>query len=284
MRGLENVILNFGPVPHEEAHPLEQVYIHNIIRELRGWKNFDDYRFYILNAYEPKDFKFDQNSIIIYLSNEDHVIPKELLVAKAVFTPYRPLVNPPKNCFEIPLGYNGSLESLPIIPVAERPLDIFFLGNLHRKRILFFIYTKIHKFFYNTGKALSRAKTKEYIVFSRKFTGGVKPAEYSDILMNSKIALVPEGYKSDISFRFFEAAKYGNVIITKRLYDYWFFKDFPGIQVESWRELGRTIRNLLKNESEMRSIQQKTIAYYEKNCSEKAVSDYMIKRISELNS
>ena len=51
--------------------------------------------------------------------------------------------------------------------------------------------------------------------------------------MDTKIALIPEGYLSNNSFRFCEAARYANIRITPKLYKYWFYKNFPGIQVKT---------------------------------------------------
>ena len=119
----------------------------------------------------------------------------------------------------------------------------------------------------------------EWIQFNRKFTGGMTPKKYSEILMNSKIALVPEGYLSDISFRFFEAAKFGCVIFTNELYDYWFFKMFPGYELKSWHNLHKKIVNILSDKSLLSEMQKRTMSYYSKYCDEKATCEFIIKII-----
>ena len=122
---LPNVELNFGPISDTGTHPLEQVYIYNIFKELSKWSFFNKYQFYIIGANAKWDFKIDNNTIVFYLSNEDHKIPNEILKAKAVFSPYCPIIKCPKNCFPIPLGYNGSLSNLPIKPIYMKENIMF---------------------------------------------------------------------------------------------------------------------------------------------------------------
>ena len=279
---LENVKLNFGPVNDHQIHPLEQVYMYNIFKELSSWSRFSTHQFLIIGANAPWDFNINSKSVIFYLSNEDHIIPNRLLQAKAIFTPYCPLENCPANCFSMPLGYNGSLSELSMTTINEREFDVFFSGNLHRRRISFYLNAQ-HYFKTNDLKALvnKNKKTNNSINFTRSFGGGLPPDLYSSSLMNSKIALVPEGYLSNNSFRFFEACKYGNVIITKKLYDYWFYKEFPGIQLNNWIGLKSTIRNLLKNPEEIENIHKKTLRYYHKFCTELSVAGYIIERLQE---
>ncbi len=272
----KNVFLNFGAVENAAAPALEQVYLYNIIRELQKWPRFNDFRFYLVTANAPHDFLFDNSCVVFYLSNEDHQIPENILKAKLVCSPYCPTSGAAANCLPIPLGYNGSVESLPYKPVDERPFYIFFSGNLHRRRLWFFFHARFYLLLNSVKSFFSNSGVIDKIQFTRKFTGGLSPTEYAQVLMDSKIACVPEGYKSDISFRFFEAAKSGNVIITKTLYDFWFFKDFPGIQLSSWRKLHRTLRWLDTNPSKLKEISQRMLNYYETKCAEPAVAQKVI--------
>ena len=278
---LDNVSLNFGPVTDVRIHSLEQVYIANIFKFLVKYSIFKNFQFYILSANSEYNFKIDKSSIVFYLSNEDHSVPDNILKAKAIFTPYCPLEidKRPANCFPIPLGYNGSQVDLPIIDMESRINDTFFSGNIHKKRIPFFLNSLI---FLNRRKLLNAfnvASSKDLIYYNRKFTGGLSAEDYSNILMNTKIALVPEGYMSDISFRFFEATRFGCVVITPKLYNYWFFKDFPGIQIDHWGQLHSKVNYLFKNPSLFLEIQKKTLQYYKNSCSEEAVSKFVLKHL-----
>lgn len=275
---LPNVQLNFGSMNDKQKHPLEQVFLYHIFKELSKWNNFNEHNFYIIGANSPWDYTITANDVVLYLSNEDHVVPDKVRQAKAVFTPYCPFdYKKDTNIFPIPLGYNGSLLDLPLQQILTRKVDYFYSGNIYKKRIPFFLGMKWHLIKESLG--LSKKSVND-VKFNRGFGEGFSPQEYSNKLMSSKIALVPEGYLSDVSFRFFEASKYGSIIITKKLYDYWFFKNFPGIELSSWKDLSSTINELLKSPEKMKKIQQDTLNYYTKYCSEKAVAAYIIKQLS----
>ncbi|MEM6831578.1 MAG: hypothetical protein AAF551_13795, partial [Bacteroidota bacterium] len=207
-------------------------------------------------------------------------IPSDIQKAGLIFSPYAPLDKKVKNCHPIPLGYNGSLFDLPLKNILERKYDVFFSGNIYKKRLNFYLGARIHQFLMKMKTGKGRAYH-EHMQFNRKFTGGMTPKKYSEILMDSKIALVPEGYLSDVSFRFFEAAKMGCVIITKELYDYWFFKTFPGMQMKSWFGLHKKITTILNDPEKLVSLQKETLAYYESYCNEKATADYVIQTIMQ---
>ena len=275
---LDNVSLNFGPVSDANEHPLEQIYIANIFKNLVKSPKFCLYHFYIISANSTHDFTFDQSSIVFYLSNENHNIPDNIRAAKAIFSPYCPLKDDlrPDNCYPIPLGYNGSQVDLSFIEIQDRYHEVFFSGNIHRRRISFFLNSLIYLLIRKVRSIFSSSKLIDLFMFNRKFTGGLSAENYSKILMNTKIALVPEGYISNISFRFFEAARFGCVIITPKLYDYWFFKEFTGIQIDHWGQLNGKIKSLSKNPLLLKDIQNRTIDFYANNCSEQAVSNYIL--------
>ena len=279
IKDLPNVELNFGPVNEKTKHPLEQIYLHGIFKVLSTVPSFGNYQFYVIGSNAPWDFKIDEKSIVFYMSNEKHDIPESLSKAFLVFTPYCPLSSRPKNVFPIPLGYNGSLRDLPVKPINERTIDVFFSGNLHRRRGPFYLGAQL---FLMGQKLFGGAKKHNLQVsFGRQFGGGLSPEKYSEVSMNSKIALVPEGYLSNNSFRFFEASKYGTLIITKKLYDYWFYKAFPGYQTNNWIGVGGKIRYLLNHPDKMEEMHRNIRKYYEENCSEKAVAEYIIGKIAE---
>ena len=275
MANLPNVKLNFGPVQDENKHPYTQVYLSNILEILNQEEQFGDFQFYIISSRIPWDFHVDEHSVVFYMANENHDIPKEVLAAHSVFTPYYSTKNRPENVFPIPLGYNGSLRELPLKPLNERSIDVFFSGNLHRRRGPFFLGTKL--FLWVTQ--LAGKKYHLHIRFGRQFGGGFSPDEYSRILMDTKIALVPEGYLSNNSFRFFEATKYGTIVVTKRLYNYWFYKNFPGYQVGNWFGVGMLLNRLLRNPAELKKTHEAILAYYQNQCSESAVAQYIWQKI-----
>lgn len=276
---MPNVSLNFGPVTAAQKHPFEQVYMHGLMTLLASWKYFNDFDIYVIGANAPWDYEIDDRSIVFYLSNEDHSIDPRLLAAHAIFTPYCPTNNCPKNCFPIPLGYNGSIPEKSIQPIENRKIDVFFSGNIYKRRLPFAAGVVAYK----ARNIFNWKKPNDYFQFNRVFGGGLEPLEYADVLMNTKVALVPEGYLSNVSFRFFEAARYGCIIISPKLYDYWFFKAFPGIVIEHWLQLPKTLSKLQKSQDWQADLHEKTLDYYSTYCSEKAVAAYIVQTLEGLN-
>lgn len=271
--GLPNVRLNFGPVKNQDTHPLEQCYLHNIFKLLKTNVKFLEYKYHLLSANSEVEDNYGQGDVVFYLSNEDHKIPECVQNAEFVFTTYFPFeLGSRINIFPIPLGYNGAMPEVDKITATDlRDIDVFFSGNIYKKRALFYIGTKIALIFNSLiGQPLALK-----IMYNRNFTGGLAHLDYADLLLKSKIALVPGGYISKNNFRFYEALRYGCLVITDELYDHWFYNSFPGIQMKNWLNLSLVINRLLKSPKKMRKLQEKSLEYYEEICSEKAVAKYI---------
>ncbi len=281
LSSIENLTLNFGPLGKPGDHPLEQVFFSRLFQILQKWEGFSTFNFFIVGVTHPYDLEFDEKSIVFCISNEDHKIPKDIQKAGLIFSPYAPNDELP-HCLPIPLGYNGSLYDLPVKNINERPFDVFFSGNIYKKRLNFYLGARIYRFINRLKKWVGMPHCNDHMQFNRKFTGGMDPKEYSEILVNSKIALVPEGYLSDISFRFFEAAKMGCVIISKELNDHWFFQEFPGIETKNWINLYKHIHTLISDEKALKKLQDKMMSYYEKYCSEEATAEFIIQKLADL--
>ncbi|MCC5933559.1 MAG: hypothetical protein JJU35_04875 [Balneolales bacterium] len=269
------VKMNYKPLPAGKVHPFEQVYLSNIFEQLVLWDDFYTYNWYVISASKPYAYTFGGQDIVIYLSNENHLIPAEICEAKAVFTPYLP-DNAPENCFAIPLGYNGSLIEQAIVSIEDRPVDVFFSGNVHRRRLVFAAGVKFYELW---TRLFLRNKVKTNFKLVRRFTGDLSPDEYSKSLMDAKIALVPEGHQSNNTYRFFEACKYGNIVLTAPLYNYWFYADFPGLKSVNWLTLPFRVGKLLRDPVKLNALHLATLNYYEAFCKEEKVAQYMRERI-----
>ena len=273
LESLPNVRLNFGPVKNRDTHPLEQCYLHNIFKLLKEHAKFFDYKYYLLSANSQVEGDYGKGDVVFYLSNEDHKIPENIQNAEFIFTTYYPFeLSDRGNIFPIPLGYNGAIpEAQKITSCDIRDIDVFYSGNIYKKRAVFYIGTKIAIVL---NRIIGRPLALN-INYNRNFTGGLSHLEYARLLMRSKIALVPGGYISKNSFRFYEALRYGCIIITEDLYDHWFYKAFPGIQKKNWLNVYFVINRLVRSAEKMRCLQENTLEYYEEMCSEKAVAKYI---------
>jgi hypothetical protein len=246
-----------------------------VIRKLSDWPYFQDYNFFLLDSRKPNEFELDENSIVFYLSNENHFIPDYLNAAKVVFTPYFPRNGATKNVYSIPLGVNGSVPFTSFVPFHQRKIDVFFSGNLHRRRVPFFLVCLWLKFENKINKWIGRKPLNIYIRFTRRFAAGLSPKEYGKMLSETKIALTPQGYDSNISFRFFEAARTGCILVSCKQPDVWHYNQFPGYYVSNWTKLPGIIKHLKKYPEHADLLHQKILDYYRTYCSEDSLANYI---------
>ncbi|MBK7727723.1 MAG: hypothetical protein IPJ33_04225 [Gammaproteobacteria bacterium] len=69
-------------------------------------------------------------------------------------------------------------------------------------------------------------------------------AVYSEILASTEICVVPRGDVSE-SFRYFEAMRYGCIVVCEPQPDFWFYKNSPAIEIRNWAQLGPVVSELL---------------------------------------
>ena len=203
---------------------------------------------------------------------------------------------PPAQQYVIPLGYANQLE-LPIAPMAERPLDIYFAGSLNNLRPSVFSI----KYWLQSPKNVARRRavdsanrlkakrpeldiqlevTSEHIPSKLKGTSDYneEAKRYSQKLMSAKICLVPRGSSLDTP-RFFEALRYGCIAIADRLPSKWFYDDAPVIQVDSWSNLEKIVDDLLGNPERLEQLHQDALNYWQTSCSEAVLGRYMAARL-----
>ena len=193
--------------------------------------------------------------------------------------------------YPIPLGYANQVD-VPFIPFHKRTNDISFAGSVvHRK----YKWWSIQKWFktpksYSRGKMIAAlqeyAQTHPSLNVDLKVTPSFKairsedPVSYSDRVMNTKISLVPRGASYE-TYRFFEAIRFGCLVIAEYLPDFWFYKGAPVIRISNWNNLGRELDKLIANPSEAELMHQKVLNWWEQKCSEQALGAYMAGKINE---
>ena len=249
----------------------EIVFFYRVMKQVLEDPIAKKYRFFIVN--EEQLPEVNKNVVVIQVGLEDHRIPSYAEEVALVFDTFPPAENIPSNLRAIPLGYNGDLPEFESIPFEKRTIDAFFSGQNSHDR-------------WKIAAAVERLKRKATfserrfeVHYSEKFRTGFPADQYAKSLMNAKIAFAPKGSYSPITFRFFEAARAGNIIISCDLPNTWYFKNFPGIQISDWDNLDEVLNILFENPQRMEEIHQQTLAYYATYCSEKAVADYMIREI-----
>ena len=196
--------------------------------------------------------------------------------------------------YEIPLGYSNQLE-MPVKSIDQRRYDVFFAGSIvHRPRFRWSL-----KYWLESPKSLSRKQmlaninqiktvrdlkvdlsiTQGFVV-SYDPTKSLDAKSYSEKMMNAKICLVPRGTSFE-TFRFFEAMRYGCLIITESLPSRWFYDGSPAIQIRDWREMKAVLDAVLSDRQFLQSKHQAALEWWNEKCSETAVGEYMAKTLNQ---
>lgn len=206
--------------------------------------------------------------------------------------------------YDFPLGYGNQMD-LPLRPLPERPYDLFFAGSVEHAQYPFWS----PKYWIQSPKAVSRHRmieemgklarrdpsieiklstTSEFawnaVFYNKPNTEGLLDARtYSEHMMNAKICLVPRGTSLE-TFRFFEALRYGCILITEPLPDRWFYDGAPVIEIEDWSTLITTIKDLLASPKQLQLLHEASLNWWNRVCSEEAVGRFMANKINALPS
>ena len=199
----------------------------------------------------------------------------------------------------IPLGYGNQLD-LPIRPMTERSIDVFFAGSVEHghdqglKQWIESPKTLSRQQMLNNLDELASGRPDLRVALSTPTTfawnaihygqdagAQVLDAEsYSAKMMDSKICLVPRGTSLE-TFRYFEALRYGCVLITEQLPQRWFYNNSPAFQVESWSELPNLIDRLVSNPGLLHQKHREALDYWQNVCSPERAGHFMAERIQE---
>ncbi|MDJ0590686.1 MAG: hypothetical protein QNJ72_11915 [Pleurocapsa sp. MO_226.B13] len=192
--------------------------------------------------------------------------------------------------YDIPLGYYQQLD-LPLKAIEDRLYDVSFAGSIEHK--LYSIWS--WKYWFKSPKIISRKemlcaidlirKNNPEIKFDLTVTSDFNAARsadkrsYSAKMMDTKISLVPRGTSLE-TYRFFEAIRYGCIVVTEALPSRWFYDRSPAIQITDWKELGDLIDKLVNNQQLMKKKHQESLDWWKTKCSEVAVGNYIAEKLN----
>jgi hypothetical protein len=200
------------------------------------------------------------------------------------------------NIFIIPLGYYKQLD-LPVRDLESRFSDVFFAGSVlndtyHKSSLKYWLAKWI-----KPPKSLAREQMLLHLTHCQEkhpelktqllVTSGffspvaLDPKTYSEQIMDSKICLVPRGTSFE-TYRFFEAIRYGCIVISEALPAHWFYRDAPTIQIKHWKHLEQVINSLLENRELMQKKHRETLDWWHKKCSPEAVGGYIVEKLYRL--
>lgn len=191
----------------------------------------------------------------------------------------------PAPIYHIPLGYCNQLE-LPIRAIAQRRYDISFAGSIAQRAYAFWSPNR----WMSNAKIISRSQmisalkafkeSHPHINTELKLSTGFRASrqsdekEYSQQLMQTKICLAPRGTSFE-TYRFFEAIRYGCIVITEALPDVWVYNDSPAIRVTDWSELTQVLESLVNEQGLLQRKHEESLRWWKTVCSEKAVGEYI---------
>lgn len=194
--------------------------------------------------------------------------------------------------YDVPLGFYKQLE-LPIKNLEERTYDVFFAGSIYQKQYSI----RSLKYWLRDPKIISRKiMLKKLDEFKNKYpdikiktaiTSGFHQTtdydviSYSENMMNSKICLVPRGTSFE-TYRFFEALRYGCIVIAENLPNRWFYQDCSYIKISDWKDLENILLNLTSCSKIWTKKHQESLRWWQEQCSEQAVGKYIAEKINNI--
>jgi hypothetical protein len=191
----------------------------------------------------------------------------------------------------VPVGtYN--LADLPVVPLGQRRFDLFFAGsvvhepdrtarlkarvmpkNLSREAML----RNVERLTRNSGVTADIRITEGY-----QQSVAADPLDYSRAFMDCRLALVPRGAVVE-THRFFQALKYGCIVVTDAIAPTWFHEQAPMVRLRHWDELEEAVLPLLADRERLEALHRQSLAWWESACSEAAVGRLMARTLNSLS-
>lgn len=194
--------------------------------------------------------------------------------------------------YDIPLGYYKQL-NLPIEEIENRTYDVLFNGSIKHEAFPVWSW----KYWVKSPKDITRKKMMSTIDRIREKNPDIKfrltitsdfnaarsadDRSYSEKMMDAKICLVPRGTSLE-TYRFFEAIRYGCVVVTEALPSRWFYDGFPATKVSDWSDLEEVLDKLINNNQLMKKKHQESLDWWKTKCSEVAVGNYIAAKLNYL--
>lgn len=186
----------------------------------------------------------------------------------------------------IPLGYYNQLE-IPLKPFADRATSVFFAGSLERRLVR---SRGSLRRWVRSPKPVARQQMLDALaMFQRRHpnepvhvrltptfsaTTRTDAEAYSYDLMDAQICLVPRGGSVE-TYRFFEALRYGCVVVCESLPPTPFYAGSPAVVLDRWSDLPRTLERLLGDPAGLHLHHERALAWWHEHCSEAAVGALM---------
>jgi len=190
----------------------------------------------------------------------------------------------------LPVGTFNQIE-LPIKDIAERGTDLYFAGSVShlgrpsfKERISPKVTSRNEMVEHAQRLAAARPELNVEVVDTGAFhlSIGQSGEDYSNALMDAKIALVPRGVIAD-TFRFWQAVRYGCVVVTDTIPRHkWLYDGAPIVKVRRWHELEDVALELLADEARLRDLHERSLAWWRSRAAPEVVGAHMAQRLDAL--
>lgn len=197
----------------------------------------------------------------------------------------------PARQVELPIGTFNALD-LEIVPFAERRFDLFFAGSLvHGPGRAAALKSRImpkglsrEAMLRNVDRLERRSNVAVDVSVTESFeaSAGADAGDYSRALMNSRLALVPRGATTE-THRFFQALKYGCIVVTDSIPPIWFYERAPVVRLRHWDELEDQLIPLLARPDRLETLHRQALSWWDSACSEEAVGRLMAHTLNALD-
>lgn len=169
----------------------------------------------------------------------------------------------------LPLGVTDFFTGCNSVPIIHRPINVAFVGQLDPYRRLDF---------YNNIAKIANTIDNSVFHFYQGWNNGIGE-KYSEIMSNTKIALVPCGSASLDTFRYYEAAKCGCVIVCENQNNYEFMAGATHIKIDDWAKIGVVLNSLLSGPAHLNKTSNNTHKFWHKRLSPSAAADFILRKL-----
>jgi hypothetical protein len=174
-------------------------------------------------------------------------------------------------------------ESLPLVPIDQRPYLLSFAGSLDNDKAGRFSYHALTNYPKRQARVAMVAALRRLeaalppgtvkLRLTESFAASLaEPGEgYAQTMMRTAICVCPRGTRLE-TFRIHEALRFGCVVVSQKLPDFWFLREAPIIQIEDWAELPDIVRDLQADPARMWSLHERSLRWWREVCSPAAVA------------
>jgi hypothetical protein len=192
--------------------------------------------------------------------------------------------------FPVPLGYHKQID-VPMVSILKRKNDVFFAGTIPKPPSLLKPSSwpwrpRSYSRYCLAREIVSLRRSHPHVACNAALSSDgssapLGPVEYSSQLADSKICFVPRGNFWE-TFRFFEGARAGCILISEPLPQLWYYEDHPAMIVESWHNLAELIEWILSSSQRVEELHAKSKTWWRDKASEPAVARYVVDRLEGL--